>query len=70
MTESHSRGASDTYRDNWDLIFRPKTICTVREAMEFMGIPVEIDDSIPPTEIHLRHPSGRVDKIIGIDLNG
>jgi hypothetical protein len=60
---------TDQYRDGWERIFRPKTRCTVREALESIGIPVVIDDSIPPTEIHLRHPNGRVDKIVGIDLN-
>ena len=60
---------TDEYRENWERVFLPKTKCTVREALEFMGILVVIDDSIPPTEIHLRHPNGRVDKIVGIDLN-
>jgi hypothetical protein len=65
-----SQLASDSYRDNWERIFRPKTRCTVREALEFMGIPFEIDDSIPPNELHLRHPDGHVDKITGIGPNG
>ena len=70
MPEIHSQPASDNYRENWERVFRPKTICTVREALEFMGMSVVIDDSVPTTEIHIRHPNGRVDKIVGINFNG
>jgi len=71
MDIERQKPVTDQYRDGWERIFRPKTRCIVREALGSIGIPVVvvIDDSIPPGEIHLRHPNGRVDKIVGIGPN-
>ena len=69
MPEIHSKPSNDAYRDNWDRIFKPKV--TVREALEYCGIPVEICEGIPKDEIWLVSDD-RIDKIvnIGVPING
>ena len=64
MEFEQQKPVTNEYRENWDRVFHPKV--TVREALEYCGIPVIIDESIPPTEIHFHHPSGRVDKLVNI----
>ena len=63
MADIHSHPASDEYRENWERVFRPKV--TVYEALEYCGIPVKIDDSIPKNEIWLVSEN-RIDKIVNI----
>lgn len=65
MADIHSQPASDQYRDNWERIFGRKHTVTVHEALEFCGIPVEINDSIPKDEIWLMSVN-RIDKIVNI----
>lgn len=60
MEFEKQKPVSDEYRANWDRLFKPRRTVTVREAFEFCGIPVHIDDSIPKDEVRLVGENGEL----------